>query len=83
MRLIPENESRKIDTLGRITLPKGLRNRFNLDVGAELELFTANIDGRMCICMASPQNEDDIETRAVEAIDFLTAHGFKVEGRLL
>ena len=33
MQLIPENTSRKIDQLGRITLPKGLRDRLNLTEG--------------------------------------------------
>lgn len=45
-QLIPENTTRKLDSLGRITLPKGLRDRMFLSDNAELELFTANIDGR-------------------------------------
>lgn len=56
-QLIPENTVRKLDSLGRITLPKGLRDRMYLtDDNDELEIFTATIDGRQCICLSSPVN---------------------------
>ncbi len=74
--LIPENTTRKIDSLGRITLPKGLRDRMFLSENAELELFTANIDGRQCICLASPVNE---EAEIQNAIDFLVGKGYSIE----
>ena len=74
--LIPENTTRKIDSLGRITLPKGLRDRMFLSENAELELFTANIDGRQCICLASPINE---EAETQKAIDFLVEKGYSIE----
>jgi len=38
-QLIPENATRKLDALGRITLPKGLRDRMFLSDNAELELL--------------------------------------------
>lgn len=54
-QLIPENVIKKVDSLGRITLPKNLRQRMYLgNENAELEIFTATIDGRDCICLASP-----------------------------
>lgn len=57
-QLVPENVIRKLDNLGRITLPKGLRDRMYLsNDNDELEIFTAVIDGRQCICLASPVNE--------------------------
>lgn len=71
-QLIPENTSRKVDNLGRITIPKGLRDRMSLAEGAELELFTANVDGRQCICLASPVDEEE------RAITFLLEKGYTV-----
>lgn len=71
-QLIPENTSRKVDNLGRITIPKGLRDRMSLAEGSELELFTANVDGRQCICLASPVDEEE------RAVAFLKEKGYTV-----
>ena len=48
MQIIPENTSRKIDSLGRITLPKGLRDRLSLVEGTDLELATAQDAAGQC-----------------------------------
>lgn len=73
--LIPENTTRKIDSLGRITLPKGLRDRMFLADNDELELFTANIDNRQCICLSKPIREEDA---IQDAINFLGMKGYMV-----
>lgn len=45
---------RKIDNLGRITLPKHLRDEMYLHGdNAELEIFVAEIGGEKCICLKS------------------------------
>ena len=75
-QLIPENSSRKLDSLGRITLPKGLRDRMFLSDNAELELFTANIDGRQCICLSKPIDEEE---EIQKAVDFLAEKGYLIE----
>lgn len=75
-QLVPENVTRKLDSLGRITLPKGLRDRMFLSDNAELELFTANIDGRQCICLSKPiAEEEEIQ----QAVDFLVGKGYLIE----
>lgn len=57
-QLVPENVTKVLDHLGRITLPKGLRDRMYLSNGnSKLEIFTAVIDGRNCICLTSPVDE--------------------------
>lgn len=75
-QLIPENTSRKVDNLGRVTIPKGLRDRMLLSEGSELELFTAAIDGRKCIVLSSPIADDS--EAAEEAIERLRALGYTV-----
>ena len=75
-QLIPENTTRKLDALGRITLPKGLRDRMFLSDNAELELFTANIDGRQCICLSKPITEEE---EIQQAVDFLVGKGYLIE----
>lgn len=58
--LRPENVIKKIDDLGRITLPKGLRDRMYLNSdNNELEIFTMEVDGKMYICLASPDTIDN------------------------
>ena len=47
-----------------------------LSDNAELELFTANIDGRQCICLSKPTIEEEI---IQQAIDFLTEKGYLIE----
>lgn len=52
MKLRPENTTRKIDHLGRVTIPKGLRDRMYIATNDDLELFTLEADGREYICLA-------------------------------
>lgn len=77
-QLIPENASKKLDSLGRITLPKGLRDRMFLSDNAELEIYTANIDGRQCICLAPPV---DVNAEIETAIKLLEANGYTIRSK--
>lgn len=74
--LIPENTTRKLDALGRITLPKGLRDRMFMGDNEELELYTANIDGRQCVCLCKPVSEED---EIQQAIEYLSEKGYIIE----
>lgn len=76
--LIPENVTKKIDGLGRITLPKGLRDRWLLGENAEMEISTAVIDGKKCICLAEAGQADVEATQA--AILRLRGEGYTVYG---
>lgn len=57
----PENVSKKIDNLGRITLPKGIRRKFGLDDGVELEVYTGDIDGRRAVCLVKKEPVNEAE----------------------
>lgn len=58
--LRPENVVKTVDNLGRITLPKGLRDRMYINSdNNELEIFTMEIDGKMYICLTSPDTVDN------------------------
>lgn len=58
--LRPENVIKTVDHLGRITLPKGLRDRMYINsTNSELEIFTMEVEGKMYICLASPDTVDN------------------------
>lgn len=60
MVLRPENVIKTVDHLGRITLPKGLRDRMYINSNNnELEIFTMEVDGKMYICLSSPDTVDN------------------------
>ena len=63
--LRPENVIKTVDSLGRITLPKGLRDRMYINSeNNELEIFLFFLDDRMYICLTSL---DTIDSRLYAA----------------
>ena len=59
MRIRPENTTRKIDALGRVTIPKGMRDRMGIRENDDMELFTMESGGREYICLTSAQAMED------------------------
>ena len=70
--MISENISRKVDGLGRITLPKGQRDRMGLKENDELEFFTTFSDGRQYIALSKPINSNAV----IEAAKLLVDAGY-------
>lgn len=68
MQIIPENTSRKIDSLGRITLPKGLRDRLSLVEGTELELATAHDGNNSFIILKLPTSKTELARSAAKTL---------------
>ena len=42
MRLQYENQNRKVDNLGRVTIPKSIRDRFGWTQNDDIEFYTMN-----------------------------------------
>ena len=53
VELIPENTSRKLDNLGRIVIPKGIRSRLGISEADELQFYTMRKDGISYICLTN------------------------------
>lgn len=71
MRIRPENTTRKIDALGRVTIPKGLRDRMGIRENDDMELFTMESGGREYICLCSAQASEDKYRLAAELLQEL------------
>lgn len=71
MRIRPENTTRKIDALGRVTIPKGLRDRMGLHENDDMELFTMESGGCEYICLRSAHIEADKYRLAAELLQEL------------
>lgn len=56
--MVAENTTRKIDTMGRISIPKSLRDRFGLESGVQMAFFTKEIDGKFYILMVEERDEN-------------------------
>ena len=72
MQLVNENVSRKIDSLGRISIPKGLRDRLGMTTDTELNFYTLMTDkGEQMLCMAPTSFRRDRFYVAAEVLDEL------------
>lgn len=63
IELMEENTTRKVDGLGRISIPKSMRLRFRIDEGESLEFFTFRQNGKNYIVMTKP--DVPVETESV------------------
>ena len=59
-----ENTTRRLDNLGRITIPKALRARLGIPEGAEMEFYTYKNKGITFICLAEVNAKRDSEASA-------------------
>ena len=50
--LIPEKMSRRIDSCGRVSLPKNLRSKYGMVEGEELEFYTLYEGNKVYVCLA-------------------------------
>lgn len=76
--IICENTTRKIDALGRIGVPKGIRNRLRLDVNQEMDFFTMRgADGKDYVLFAPVEELSEAEKYA-RVIDLMNNLGLEV-----
>lgn len=70
--------ARKIDAMGRITIPSQLRKQLGISIG---EMYSYNIyelDGATYLCIECP-NAIKEKTDVEKAIEFLTQNGFEIK----
>lgn len=79
MKLQNENIIRRIDSLGRITLPKGLRSRLNIDDNDEIEIYTMEHMGKSFVCLTK---YEEVESKYFIARQVLEELGIDVPDEL-
>ena len=80
IELTPENTSRKLDNLGRIVIPKGLRTRLGISEAEELQFYTMRKDGISYICLTNCHEEDPKYRAAASVLEEL---GIEIPPELL
>lgn len=54
MELIKENTTRKVDSLGRVSIPKSMRSRLEIETNDEVEFYLLNADdGEQYVCLTN------------------------------
>jgi AbrB family looped-hinge helix DNA binding protein len=57
--LIEEKVARRVDSCGRVSLPKHLRAKFEIDVGDEVEFYIYRTDnGKRYICLKKKEDNE-------------------------
>lgn len=69
--LTPENTSRKVDNLGRVVIPKGIRDRFSIHKDDELQFFSLEFDGNYYVCMTNGRTVDPKYRAAADVLEEL------------
>ena len=61
--LIDEKVTRRVDSCGRISLPKHLRAKFDMDVGEEVEfyIYRRKENGKAYICIGKKEVDNEEE----------------------
>lgn len=70
MELIKENTTRKIDSLGRVSIPKSMRDRLSLREGDEVEFYMLR-DGETSYVTFGKPGVDMKYIKAAEVLDEL------------
>lgn len=81
MKLYKENATRKVDTLGRVSIPKGMRDRLGIKELDEVEFYMLeNDDGEQYVALT---NHAGGRNKYAEAVDVLVELGLDVPEALV
>ena len=80
MELLKENTTRKVDSLGRVSIPKSMRDRLDINVNDEVEFYLLNADnGEQFVCLT---NHATNNSRYEIAAQVLTELGIEIPKEL-
>lgn len=81
MKLQSENTSRKVDSLGRVSIPKSLRDRLMINTEDQVYFYLLeDDDGRQFVCFT---NKSDSSPKYQLAAEVLAELGLEVPDEIL
>ena len=81
MKLQSENTSRKVDSLGRVSIPKSLRDRLMINTEDQVYFYLLeDDDGRQFVCFT---NKSDSSPKYQLAAEVLVELGLEVPDEIL
>ncbi len=80
MEIVDENVSRKLDYLGRVSIPVGLRNRYGFMPGNELEFSTLAMGDKDYVLIS--KRDDEINPKYLIAYNALRELGCEIPKKL-
>lgn len=69
MKLFNENTTRKIDALGRVSIPKSMRQRLNIQPEDEVEFFLLEDGSEKYVCLTNHKGADRYQLAAELLMD--------------
>ena len=57
--IVSEKVSRRVDSYGRVSLPKSLRSKFEMNEGVEVEFFTMYEGNKAYVCLAVKEDSNE------------------------
>lgn len=72
MELIRENTTRKVDSLGRVSIPKSMRDRLEININDEVEFYLLqNDDGEQYVCLTNHKANNNKYEMAAKVLNEL------------
>ncbi len=71
MELIKENTTRKLDSLGRVSIPKSMRDRLGMREGDEVEFYLLSDGEEKYVAIGKPVGETEKYLRVAELLEEL------------
>jgi len=72
--MIDTQHSRRLDSLGRLVIPKKLRDELGLEPGTEYTFYKHEHEGKIYLCIEAPEATDEV----AKALELLRQNGYNL-----
>ena len=72
--MIDTQHSRRLDSFGRLVIPKKLRDELGLEPGTEYTFYKHEHEGKIYLCIEAPEVTDEV----AKALELLRQNGYNL-----